>query len=407
MPVQMTRQSTHAEVKVWTTDVDPQTLSQLERTASLPIIAGHLAAMPDVHLGIGATVGSVLATRRAIIPAAVGVDIGCGVIAVDTGLAATALPDALGPVRRDIETAIPLGAGAQHSRPSLEPEGAGQVGLVERLQRILQRHPKILQGARNRDAWAYQVGTLGAGNHFIELCLDERQRVWVMLHSGSRGIGNRIGSYFIERARERAQRNDLHLPDRDLAYLVEDDDDQGRAVFTEYLVALEWAQEYAALNRQHMLRAVLKVLRRHVPTLPAATDARAIDCHHNYVARERHFGESLYVTRKGAIRARKGDLGLIPGSMGARSFVVRGKGEPESLCSCAHGAGRQLSRRAAKRAFTVADLKAQTAGVECRKDAGVLDEIPAAYKDIDRVMENQSDLLEVVHTLKQIINVKG
>jgi tRNA-splicing ligase RtcB (3'-phosphate/5'-hydroxy nucleic acid ligase) len=273
--------------------------------------------------------------------------------------------------------------------------------LAPRLAKIVDKHPEIQKMQREfRDTWVQQMGTLGGGNHFIEICLDEQQRVWVMLHSGSRGIGNAIGRHFIAEAREEMLRHHVHLPDLDLAYFRE-----GSNLFDDYVEAVSFAQDYAWTNRHEMLELVLDVLRRHLPAFEATSEA--INCHHNYVERETHFGERVYVTRKGAIRAREGELGIIPGSMGARSYIVRGKGNPESFSSCAHGAGRRMSRNEAKRRFSTRDLAEQTRGVECRKDKGVLDEIPGAYKDIDQVMENQNDLVEVVHTLKQVLCIKG
>jgi tRNA-splicing ligase RtcB len=268
------------------------------------------------------------------------------------------------------------------------------------LSRILQKHPGIEKRIGKKTSWVHQIGTLGGGNHFIELCLDEANRAWVMLHSGSRGIGNAIGSYFIELAKRDAERNQIVLPDRDLAYFPE-----GAAHFDDYVQAVGWAQDYARANRVEMMDLVLGAMRRHLPAF--AVTEEAVNCHHNYVEREFHFGEDVWVTRKGAIRAGEGELGIIPGSMGARSYIVRGKGSPESFESCAHGAGRKFSRNAAQKKFNVADLIAQTEGVVCRKDRRVLDEIPGAYKNIDEVMANQSDLVEVVHTLKQVLCVKG
>ncbi len=386
-----------APVLVWTDEIEQPALDQLKRMANLPIVHGHIAAMPDVHLGKGATVGSVIPTRSAIIPAAVGVDIGCGMCAVRTTLDATALPESLREVRNAIERAVPVGFD-MHSSRNARNDAARAV--EPGLRAILDRHPKIVAKTRNRDAWARQLGTLGGGNHFIELCLDENDRVWVMLHSGSRGIGNRIGQYFIERARESAQRSNLRLPDRDLAYFVE-----GDGLFDDYWTALNWAQTYAARNRREMLDLVLAAIARHLPEFELAETA--INCHHNYAAREIHDGSEIYVTRKGAIRAGAGELGIIPGSMGARSYIVRGRGNPKSFESCAHGAGRRMSRAAARKRFSRDDLERQTAGVECRKDRGVIDEIPGAYKDIDTVMANQDDLVETVHTLKQVLCVKG
>ena len=389
-------------VKIWTTDIDPGAIGQLVNVASLPIVFGHVAAMPDVHAGIGATVGSVIPTKGAVIPAAVGVDIGCGMNAVRLTLAAKDLPDSLAGVRNAIERAVPVGFG-QHTHDQVQGSGHAREArpLAQRLDRIVAKHAGIAKMQRHFErTWVCQLGTLGGGNHFIELCLDEADRVWVMLHSGSRGLGNVMGRYFIALARRDMERHQLQLPDRDLAYFSE-----GSVLFDDYVEAVEWAQDYAFANRRRMLGLILDVLRA---TLPAfETDGEAINCHHNYVAREEHFGERVFITRKGAISARAGELGIIPGSMGARSFVVRGLGNPASFCSCSHGAGRRMSRTEAKRRFSRVDLEAQTRGVECRKDAGVVDEIPGAYKDIDTVMANQADLAEPVHVLKQVLCVKG
>ena len=389
-------------VKVWTPDIEPSARRQLENMSRLPIVHGHIAVMPDVHAGIGATVGSVIPTKGAIVPAAVGVDLGCGVNAVQLSLEAKDLPESLARIRSAIEHAVPVGfdmhaaaKGAGGAREKRAKE------LAKGLEHIVAKNPRISAMQRDfRETWVRQMGTLGGGNHFIELCLDEAQDVWVMLHSGSRGVGNAIGRYFIERARREMEKRDVRLPDRDLAWL-----DEGSPLFHEYIEAVQWAQDYAIENRREMMRAVLAAIQPHLP--PFRLVGEAINCHHNYVARERHFGENLLVTRKGAIRAGEGDMGVIPGSMGARSFVVRGKGNPESLCSCAHGAGRLMSRTEAKKRFSEADVRRQTEGVECRKDSGVIDEIPQAYKPIDEVMANQSDLVEVVHTLKQVLCVKG
>jgi tRNA-splicing ligase RtcB len=384
-------------VLVWTDEVESSALDQLKCMADLSIVHGHIAVMPDVHMGKGATVGSVIPTRAAIIPAAVGVDIGCGMCAVRTSLNANQLPESLRQLRNQIERDVPVGFD-MHSNRRLRASAASAVepGLRE----ILERHPGITSKSPKKDAWARQIGTLGGGNHFIELCLDEDDRVWVMLHSGSRGIGNKIGQYFIAKAREVIAKTDVRLPDQDLAYLTE-----GSGLFTDYWFALSWAQDYAARNRQEMLDIVLDALARHLP--PFELEIAAINCHHNYAAREVHDGTEIYVTRKGAIRAGAGELGIIPGSMGARSYIVRGKGNAKSFSSCAHGAGRRMSRSAARRQFSREDLVEQTEGVECRKDRGVIDEIPGAYKDIDKVMDNQVDLVETVHTLKQVLCVKG
>ena len=384
-------------VYVWTDEIEAPALEQLKRMADLPVVHGHIAAMPDVHLGKGATVGSVIPTRAAIIPAAVGVDIGCGMCAVRTSLGADRLPESLRELRNRIEREVPVGFD-MHAGRATRKQAARAV--EPGLRKILERHPGIRPKSRQKDSWARQLGTLGGGNHFIEVCLDEEERVWVMLHSGSRGIGNRIGQYFIGEAREAIARSGIRLADRDLAWLSE-----GTELFDDYWFALTWAQQYAARNREEMLAIVLAALARHLP--PFELESAAINCHHNYTARERHDGSEVYVTRKGAIRAGAGELGIIPGSMGARSYIVRGKGNAKSFSSCAHGAGRRMSRNAARKRFSRADLLEQTEGIECRKDRGVIDEIPGAYKDIDRVMDNQSDLVEVVHTLKQVLCVKG
>ncbi len=381
-------------IKIWTDDVEATALQQLKNLAQLPFIAPNgVVCMPDVHAGIGATVGTVIATDKAIIPAAVGVDIGCGMNAVRLSMKASDLPDSLVALRHQIERDVPLGAGGKHKEgraPDIPK------ALRYRYAQITDKHAKIF----NKNA-STQLGTLGSGNHFIEICLDENQDVWVMLHSGSRGAGNLIGRYFIEKAKRRMEQYFISLPDGDLAYFPEDTDD-----FNDYVEAVQWAQDYAFENRRAMMAAVIAAMRRHILVEFTITQ-EAINCHHNYVEQETHFGRNLWVTRKGAIRAQDGDLGIIPGSMGQRSYIVRGKGNPESYCSCSHGAGRKMSRTAARKTFTVADLKAQTKGVECRKDSAVLDEIPGAYKSIDEVMANQTDLVDVVHTLKQVLCVKG
>jgi tRNA-splicing ligase RtcB len=351
-----------------------------------------------VHHGIGATVGSVIPTLRAIIPAAVGVDIGCGMIAARLSLTANEIDEgSLNKVFARISRDVPVGF-EQHDERAARSDAAKP--FKRGLRAILEKHPGIEKRVGKRSSWVRQIGTLGGGNHFIEVCLDEAQRVWVMLHSGSRGMGNAIGTYFIELARRDAERHQQQLPDRDLAYFPE-----GAQHFDDYVHAVGWAQDYARANRAEMMHLVLAALHRHLPAFDVTTEA--VNCHHNYVERETHYGESVWVTRKGAIRAREGDLGIIPGSMGTRSYIVRGKGSAEALQSCAHGAGRRMSRTQAKKQFSVADLATQTTGVVCRKDTGVLDEIPGAYKDIDAVMSNQIDLVEVLHTLKQILCVKG
>ncbi|BFM10673.1 RtcB family protein [Simiduia litorea] len=382
-------------VKIWTDDVDYKAQAQLSRVANLPFVHSHVAAMPDVHLGKGATVGSVIATEKAIIPAAVGVDIGCGMNALRLSLRASDLPDNLKAIRNAIERSVPLGAGGKHKTAQIRGGDAIAMGLSA----IFEKH-KTLAKMIKPDTYARQIGTLGSGNHFIELCLDEEDAVWVMLHSGSRGIGNKIGMYFIQLAKRDMERWMINLPDKDLAYLTEGSDH-----YQDYIEAVTWGQEYARLNRAAMMDAVLDVLRRQLP--PFVVTQEAINCHHNYVEMEQHFGKNVWVTRKGAIRARATDLGIIPGSMGDKSYIVRGKGNPDSFCSCSHGAGRRLSRTAAAKQFTVDDLALATQGIECRKDKAVIDEIPMAYKPIDEVMANQTDLVEVVHTLRQVVNVKG
>lgn len=389
-------------VKIWTQDIDHAALQQLINLAQLPIVHGHIAAMPDVHAGTGATVGSVIPTRQAIIPAAVGVDIGCGMNAVRTTLTASQLPDSLRPIRMALEAVIPVGF-AQHEASKMRGSALQRIArrMNDRLDTIVGKHPGVMKMQRRfTETWMCQIGTLGGGNHFVELCLDEADHVWVMLHSGSRGIGNVLGRYFIAAAQKDMRRHQVHLPDRDLAYFS-----AGSALFDDYVEAVDWAQDYAFLNRSRMMQAIVDVLKQYLPSFTLADEA--INCHHNYVAQETHLGESLYITRKGAISARQGELGIIPGSMGARSYIVRGLGNAESFCSCSHGAGRRMSRSAAKRKFSRFDLEAQTEGIECRKDGGVLDEIPAAYKDIDAVMAQQRDLVEVLHTLRQVLCIKG
>lgn len=398
MPVQTVITDQRVPVRIWTDDVDERSKAQLANIAGLPFVHHHVAAMPDVHFGIGATIGSVIATHKAIIPAAVGVDIGCGMVAARLSITGNDLDErTLQKVFDQITRDVPVGR-AQHAddrvqRDAVRPFEPGLKALTE-------RHPQLLKAFGRFSKWTHQMGTLGGGNHFIEVCLDESDQVWVMLHSGSRGIGNAIADYFIQLARKDMERWMIPLPDRDLAYFPE-----GTEHFSDYVEAVHWAQEYAMANRQTMLDLVLNALAQHLPPFSVTTEA--VNCHHNYVAREHHYGADVWVTRKGAIRARDGDLGIVPGSMGARSYIVRGKGNAESFCSSAHGAGRRMSRTAAEQHFTEADLVAQTAGVICRKDKGVLDEIPGAYKDIDQVMANQRDLTDILHTLKQVVCVKG
>ncbi len=392
-------------IKAWTrgVPVEDKAHQQLKNLAGLPFVHKWVAVMPDVHLGKGATVGSVVSTKGAIVPAAVGVDIGCGMMAVKTSLTANQLPDDLAAVRTAIEAAVPHGRTSNGGRGDRGawgnvPDEVGSVwsqALKADFDVLQDKHPKL--GQCNHVG---HLGTLGTGNHFIEVCLDESDAVWVMLHSGSRGVGNRIGSYFIEKARREMERWHIHLPDRDLAYLPDSTE-----LFGAYVEAVGWAQRFAMHNRALMMRATLLALESELGSRGA--EQMAVNCHHNYVQKETHYGETVWVTRKGAVRAGKGELGIIPGSMGTRSYIVCGKGHPESFCSCSHGAGRVMSRTAAKKAFTVADQIAATKGIECRKDEGVIDEIPMAYKDIDAVMAAQSDLVDIVHTLRQVVCVKG
>ena len=390
-------------LKMWTRGVpiEPEAKRQLTNAARLPIVFKHVAAMPDVHFGIGATVGSVIPTIKAIIPAAVGVDIGCGMMACKTTLRAEDLPDNLAPLRAAIERAVPHGRAPGNRDPGAWQKPPGSVDtawaqLEPEFKGICRSYPKLEKTNHHK-----HLGTLGGGNHFIEVCLDEAGAVWFMLHSGSRGVGNAIGTMFIELAKKDAMRHQANLPDRDLAYFEE-----GSRYFGDYVRAVSWAQKYAAINREVMMRRVIEAAKT-VLHKNFQSHIEAVNCHHNYVQREQHFGEDVFVTRKGAVSAKAGQLGIIPGSMGARSFIVRGKGNPESFESCSHGAGRVMSRGDAKRSFTLADHRAATEGVECRKDKDVLDETPAAYKDIDAVMAAQADLVDVVHTLKQVVCVKG
>lgn len=386
-------------IKAWADEIEDSALTQLKNLARLPFIAKNgIAVMPDVHAGIGSTVGSVIATHKAILPAAVGVDIGCGMAAVRLSIKAGDLPESLKKIRDQIERDVPTGFSAYQRDSDIEANWTEHGDHFNAWTELHKEFPAIKGKA---DSVQKQLGTLGGGNHFIELCLDESQDVWIMLHSGSRGTGNAIGRHFIEKAKEACELWHISLPDNDLAYFPE-----GTSLFDDYVKAVDWAQTYALKNREVMLTRVLAALKRHI-AVPFETTGEAISCHHNYVAKESHFGQNLWVTRKGAIRAREGDLGIIPGSMGQRSFIVRGKGSPQSYCSCSHGAGRIMSRTEAKRRFSLQDLVAQTEGVECRKDDAVIDEIPGAYKPIDQVMANQTDLVEVVHELKQVLCVKG
>ena len=394
-------------IKAWTrgVQVEEAAKQQLLNLAGMPFIHSHVAAMPDVHWGMGATVGSVIATKGAIIPAAVGVDIGCGMMAQRLNLTASDLPDNLAGIRSAIEAAVPHGRtnnGAPGDRGAWgdNPYASAMQPAMPGLSEITAKHQKLERAAGRAIAHA---GTLGTGNHFIEICLDEQQRVWVMLHSGSRGIGNAIGTYFIDAAKQDMRRWFINLPDEDLAYIP-----HGSSLFKDYWQALDWAQGYARMNREIMMSATLGALAGALDDAFAfSPDTKAVNCHHNYVSWERHFGDNVMVTRKGAVDAHEGVMGIIPGSMGAKSFIVRGKGNRDAFCSCSHGAGRAMSRNEARKRFTLEDHARDTAGVECRKDEEVLDETPAAYKSIDAVMAAQTSLVDVVHTLKQVVCVKG
>lgn len=392
-------------VKAWVNGVafDEGAQIQLEKAAQMPFIHRWISVMPDVHKGLGATIGSVIPTVDAVIPAAVGVDLGCGMMAVRTSLKASDLPDNLEKIRSAIESAVPHGrsSGDRNDRGawSNPPDGVRERwgSLDAGFQAICEKHPKI-----KKSNHLNHLGTLGTGNHFIEMCLDEEQGVWFMLHSGSRGVGNRIGTYFISLAKEEMRRWFINLPDQDLAYLSE-----GTEYFDDYVEAVEWAQTFARVNRELMMEAVLSAVSavRKIPAFEARQEA--VNCHHNYISREHHFGKDVWVTRKGAVRARKGEMGIIPGSMGAKSFIVRGLGNEDSFHSCSHGAGRTMSRTAAKKKISLEQHVKATQGVACRKDHSVIDESPAAYKPIDAVMAAQKDLVEIVHTLKQVVCVKG
>jgi len=406
-------------IKAWIdgVELEAEAQKQLLNLSTMPFVFKNIAVMPDAHKGMGSTVGTVIPTLGAIIPAAVGVDIGCGMNAVRTSLTANDLPDSLGHIRAAIERAIPHGRtdnggdndrGAWGEIPKVAAAAfecgdnghAFSPSLQGRLRQIVDKQDsKRLRS--NADRCVRHMGTLGTGNHFVEVCLDQDDRVWVMLHSGSRGIGNQIGQHFIELAQQDMKTWFINLPDKDLAYLPE-----GTKHFDDYIEAMTWAQDFALTSRAVMMQAALTALRNTI-SIPFSCDEESINCHHNYATREQHFGKNVWVTRKGAVCAREGVLGIIPGSMGAKSFIVEGLGNRDSFCSCSHGAGRRMSRTEAKRRFTLEDHIKATEGIECRKDADVIDETPGAYKDIDAVMAAQADLVKVRHTLRQVLCVKG
>lgn len=394
------------KAKFWTGDmeVEQEALNQIRNISNLPILDGHIAIMPDVHFGMGATVGSVLPLKAAVIPAAVGVDIGCGMIAVQLSLKASDLPDDLKAVRAQIERDVPVGFNYHHRHINTNSKGLEGMRIQRERDKLLNAFEglRIMKriGKFDEKRMAQQIGTLGGGNHFIELCLDTEQNVWVMLHSGSRNVGKTIGECATEFAKERALSAGIKLPDMNLAWF-----DEGTEMFDEYVEGMSWAQGYARLNRDLMMLFVLDALKRHLKPFTLVNDA--VNIHHNYLSQETHYGRSMWITRKGAVSAAKGQWGIIPGSMGAKSFIVCGKGHEAAYCSCSHGAGRVMSRTKAKKTISVEEFAQQTSGVECRKDEGMLDEAPGAYKDIEAVMAAQSDLVEVKATLKQILCVKG
>lgn len=384
-------------VKVWTKDIDLISIEQLRNVASLPFVFHHVAAMPDVHAGMGATTGSVIATKGAVIPAAVGVDVGCGMLAAKTNLRKEMFDVRdLGQLMRQILNYVPVGR-EQRKKDQIQTQACEP--FEEPLAEILAKQPDMLKPMVRAD-WRAQLGTLGSGNHFIELTADEEGCLWIMLHTGSRGVGNIMASFFINKAKELSKACGEVLPDINLASLKEETEE-----FDLYIKSVHWAQSYAMTNRQVILEDVLKALRSLAPN--ASLEGEIVNCHHNYVAQETHFGETIWVTRKGAISARAGEKCIIPGSMGARSYIVEGLGNAESFCSLSHGAGRKMSRTEAKKHFTIEDLKIQTQNVVCRKDSGVLDEIPGAYKSIEEVMANQADLTKILHELRQVLCVKG
>lgn len=391
-------------IKAWVNGVqfEPEAEKQVRMCADMPFVEG-VAVMPDSHAGKGSTVGTVMATKNAIIPAAVGVDIGCGMMAVRTSLTANDLPDNLDALRNKIEQAVPHGRTGNGnsandrgawSTPPVIVDNAWKT-LSARFDGITEKHPKIAKSNNY-----HHLGTMGTGNHFLEVCLDEEDMVWVMLHSGSRGVGNSIGQYFINQAINEMEKYHIGLPDRDLSYLVEDTDK-----FDDYIEAMSWAQDYAMVNREVMMSRALAVMADMLPTF--STDQAAINCHHNYATKEYHRKQNLWITRKGAVQAREGSMGIIPGSMGTGSFIVRGLGNTDSFCSCSHGAGRVMSRTQAKKIITMDEHKKAMEGISARLDADILDESPAAYKDLTAVMAAQHDLIEIVHRLRQVVNIKG
>lgn len=393
MPYQSLNLTTEKSVLSWAShDLASEEIRMAKNVASLPFVFKHVALMPDVHLGKGALVGSVIATKDAIVPAAVGVDIGCGMCAIKLPFQGSQLEGKLKKIRQEIEANIPVGF---DENKDIETKVTNWQGWRD--------FHHLHSGVQRLEAKAIkQLGSLGGGNHFIELCLDTEEQIWLMLHSGSRHIGNKLAECHIETGKELAKLAGLKLPDPDLAYFVANTPE-----FEAYWRDLQWAQNYARFNRDVMMSRFKTIVEKHLSGGKPCKPLITVNCHHNYAEKEVHFGEEVYVTRKGAVRATKEDYGIIPGSMGTKSFIVKGKGNQESFCSCSHGAGRRMSRAKAKKEFDVADLIQQTEGIECRKDSGVIDEIPSAYKPIEEVMNQQTDLVEVVATLRQVICVKG
>lgn len=388
----------------WASILEPQAEDQVKNIASLPFVFKHVAVMPDAHLGRGACVGSVVATEGAVIPSCVGVDIGCGMIAVKTKFKASQLPDSLDAIRTGIERRIPLGAGGMNHTPA----AAGEKFLAETVKAVdgpARPSAFLLENGNLQEKALKQFGSLGSGNHFIEVCLDENQGVWLMLHSGSRGVGNVLATKHIDRAKGLMKQMFIRLPDPDLAYLI-----TGTPAFDAYIADLLWSQHYAARNRDEMMNRVLTELSYALfkeGGREGEIEVERVNCHHNFTQMENHFGKNLWITRKGAIQAGADQLGIIPGSMGTKSYIIRGKGNTLSYNSCSHGAGRRFSRNEARRRLTMADFDREMKGVECRRSEALIDELPSAYKDIDQVMEDQKDLVEVVATLKQVVSVKG
>ena len=380
----------------WTPEaqIEDSALEQIASLSKMPFIFKHVAVMPDCHFGLGTTVGSCIPTMGAIIPAAVGVDIGCGMIAAKTGLNRADLPDDLSDIRKAVEHQIPLSAGRYNA--SVKKTAKPRVERLEASAAALGRLEFYNKTSRN---WRKQLGSLGSGNHFIEVVLDEEDGVWAFLHSGSRGVGNRIASHHIKVAKGLMERDGVELPNDDLAYLEQDTPE-----FDDYMADLEWAQEFALLNREEMMERIIKLMKYRCGDFEVV---ERIQCHHNFTQREKHFGEDILVSRKGAIEAREGQLGLIPGSMGTRSYVVRGKGNALSFNTAPHGAGRSMSRRKARESFTMEDFDRLMTGIEVNRSEAFLDELPGAYKDIDMVMEQSQDLVETLHTFRQVVNVKG